>query len=170
MWYFCFPCRVDISHVLWVCCVVVLEKTQYLYKFSKFVILLPSLVFHTGGMFVILINVSIFRMSQKKSLYILKLSSDSCQGSSVFGFWVTFKLTWVDCILLKIFSCKSNQWLVASVMGLYMFRFCFNHCIMNLSSLLEVKFLSSLSIRMQIISKYKPIQYTVQLYCISKCF
>lgn len=35
----------------------------------------PSLVFHTGGMFVILINVSIFRMSieKKKSLYTQRL-------------------------------------------------------------------------------------------------
>lgn len=49
----------------------------------------PSLVFHTGGMFVILINVSIFRMSlekKKKSLYTQRLS-DTCGGAVclVFG-------------------------------------------------------------------------------------
>lgn len=61
----------------------------------------PSLVFHTGGMFVILINVSMIRMStkkKKKSLYILKLSSDKL--SSVFWF-LTSKVTWLVCILLK---------------------------------------------------------------------
>lgn len=67
-------------------------KTQYLYKFSEFVILLRHLLFfHTGGMFVILINVSIFRMSREEkkisSLYILKLSADACQGAMCFGFW-----------------------------------------------------------------------------------
>lgn len=69
-----------------------MEKTRYLYKFSEFVILLRHLLFfHTGGMFVILINVSIFRMSREEkkisSLYILKLSADACQGAMCFGFW-----------------------------------------------------------------------------------
>lgn len=42
-------------------------KTQYLYEFSEFVILLRHLLFfHMGGMFVILINVSIFRMSREE--------------------------------------------------------------------------------------------------------
>lgn len=43
----------------------------------------PSLVFHTGGMFVIRINVSIFRMATKKTLY-------SCTGSSVCDFEYNF--------------------------------------------------------------------------------
>lgn len=43
-------------------------------------------------------------------------------------------------------------------------------CIIKLSSSLEVKFLSSSSIRMQSISKYAAIQYMVKLYCNSKWF
>lgn len=49
---------------------------------------MPSLVFHTGGMFVIPIIVSIFRMSiEKKSLY-MQMWSDTC-GEGVFCVWVT---------------------------------------------------------------------------------
>lgn len=54
----------------------------------------PSLVFHTGGMFVILINVSIFRMSTEKKEFIhFEAVLRYLSRSSVFGFWVTFKLT-----------------------------------------------------------------------------
>ena len=53
----------------------------------------PSLVFHTGGMFVILINVSIFRMSTEKKEFIhFETVLRYLSQSSVFGFWVTFKL------------------------------------------------------------------------------
>lgn len=45
----------------------------------------PSLVFHTGGMFVILINVSIFRMSIEKSFYTW-IRSDTCGGAVCFMF------------------------------------------------------------------------------------
>lgn len=57
----------------------------------------PSLVFHTGGMFVILINVYIFRMSteKKKEEFIhFEAILRYLSRSSVFlVFWVTFKLT-----------------------------------------------------------------------------
>lgn len=71
-------------------------KTQYLYEFSEFVIPLCHLLFfHTDGMFVILINVSIFRMSRDggMSLYILKLSADACCEAMLLVFGVTFYLT-----------------------------------------------------------------------------
>lgn len=46
----------------------------------------PSLVFHTGGMFVILINVSIFRMSIEKKEFI-HTEADTSEGAVclVFG-------------------------------------------------------------------------------------
>lgn len=47
----------------------------------------PSLVFHTGGMFVILINVSIFRMSREKKKFIhIEAVLRYLSRSSVFGF------------------------------------------------------------------------------------
>lgn len=65
---FCFSCRVEISHVCCFCCVIVMENTVLVQVCNT---VKPSLVFHTGGMFVILINVSIFRMSigGKKRVY-----------------------------------------------------------------------------------------------------
>lgn len=50
------------------CCVIVMENTVLVQVCNT---VTPSLVFHTGGMFVILINVSIFRMSieKKKRVY-----------------------------------------------------------------------------------------------------
>lgn len=71
-------------------CVIVMENTVLVQVLKVCNTVKPSLVFHTGGMFVILINVSIFRMSTGKkttSLYILKLSADSRQGAVclVFG-------------------------------------------------------------------------------------
>lgn len=53
----------------------------------------PSLVFHTGGMFVILINVSIFRMSKRKMFIHIEAVLRYLSNSYVFGFWVTFELT-----------------------------------------------------------------------------
>lgn len=56
----CFSCRVEISHVCCFCCVIVMKNTVPVQVCNT---VTPSLFFHTGGMFVILINVSIFRMS-----------------------------------------------------------------------------------------------------------
>lgn len=63
----CFSCRVEISHVCCFCCVIVMENTVLVRVCNT---VTPSLVFHTGGMFVILINVSIFRMSIEKKEFI----------------------------------------------------------------------------------------------------
>lgn len=69
--YFCSPCPVDISHVFWVCCVIVMDNTVFVQVLKVCNTVKPSLVFHTGGMFVILINVSIFRISEnKKKMFI----------------------------------------------------------------------------------------------------
>lgn len=59
----CFSCRVEISHVCCFCCVIVMENTVPVQVCNT---VMPSLVFHTGGMFVIPIIVSIFRMSIEK--------------------------------------------------------------------------------------------------------
>lgn len=49
----------------------------------------PSLVFHTGGMFVILINVSIFRKSENRKKVFLRFETvlRYLLRSNVFGFW-----------------------------------------------------------------------------------
>lgn len=57
----------EISHVCRFCCVIVMENTVPVQVCNT---VMPSLVFHTGGMFVILINVSIFRMSIEKKKFI----------------------------------------------------------------------------------------------------
>ena len=94
--YSCFPCCVDISHILWVCCVIVMKYTVQVVQVLKVCkTVTPSLVFHTGGMFVILINVSIFRMSTEKKEKFIHFETvlRYLSRRSVFDFSVTFKLT-----------------------------------------------------------------------------
>lgn len=68
------------------CCVIVMENTVPVQVCNT---VTPSLVFHTGGMFVIPIIVSIFRMSiEKKSFYTRRWSDNTCAGG-VFRVWVT---------------------------------------------------------------------------------
>lgn len=52
------------------CCVIVIENTVPVQVLRGCNTVKPSLVFHAGGMFVILINVSIFRMSREKKKFI----------------------------------------------------------------------------------------------------
>lgn len=80
----CFSCRVEISHVCCFCCVIVMENTVLVQVCNT---VAPSLVFHTGGMFVILINVSIFRMSIEKKKEFIHAEADTSKGAVclVFG-------------------------------------------------------------------------------------
>lgn len=81
------------------------------YVFKVCNIVKPSLIFfHTDGMFVISVNVYIFRMWNY--LYVLKLVLQMLVEELC---WHWFRVTFqVSCILLKIFSCKAYQWIVAS--------------------------------------------------------
>lgn len=78
-----------VSHVLLCRCN---WKTQYLYEFSEFVLPLRHLLFfHTDGIFVILINVSIFRMSRNRvegeEFIHIGAVCRRLSPSNVVGFW-----------------------------------------------------------------------------------